>query len=109
MTHWLDTLQVGDVVRFRSKKRVVLRTVLSVRYRAPGRLLCVSFVIMACSWTERPYTVLTRADLVQRALCKTKARVDITRYPAAMAAKADRGRVGAHRETFCCDVVGVFT
>lgn len=69
----VQTLQVGDLVRFGS----VLRKVRAVtprkkpghRYRSnvvPLRVWCVTFAILRRSWTNRPYTVYTHYDLTAK-------------------------------------------
>ena len=63
---WIDELQPGDIVMSgRGTERIVreakAKTTSADPYKA--RVYWVSFVILRCSWTHRPVTVLSRNDL----------------------------------------------
>ena len=103
--HWIDTLQAGDIVRF---KNGAFRTVVEVGYRANGRLLAAVFPILRCSWTRRPHTTIHRGDLLNVAERKEPGRIAIRRYPAARTILADLTTRGPDRVGSCCDVIGSF-
>lgn len=106
MTCWLDALQPGDVVRFRSG---ALRTCMRVN-RSHGEVRGAWFPILRCSWTTRGHTVIGRTDLLQRAECITRAKINLSRYPVARALLEDLHGKGAYHAdgASCCDVIGVF-
>lgn len=60
---WRDALRPGDILRTPSGDLRVVRT---VSKKASGFLWGCTFVIRRRSWTNRPYTVVTRCDLQQR-------------------------------------------
>ncbi len=59
------------------------------------------------SMTKRPNTEIDRSSLIARALLKTNARINVGKHPIAQRILADKVE-REQRETFCCDVVGVF-
>jgi len=96
-TRWVDQLQVGDVVLFKSgTRRTVIHAVLK-----SNRLLAVDFTITRCSWTKRP-TTLSRTDLLQRA-ARRCGRTKLTRLE--KQAASDKKKIGSDRDLFCCDVL----
>lgn len=112
MARWVDTIQPGDVLRFRSG---ALRTVLDVSKRRDGRLHSAHFAIKVCSWTHRGYTILGRSDLLDRLEYRTLARIPLDRFqvPSRLVAEIERMRRARGPADFvpqvtCCDVVGVF-
>jgi hypothetical protein len=122
--HWLDAIQPGDVIRFKSG---ALRTALivmrsdGVRRRGQSRAIpkgfvwSVQFPILHCSWTTRGHTGIHRWDLIQRAECITRARINLEKYPTALALIDDAThpapKDGAYHAdgASCCDVIGVFS
>jgi hypothetical protein len=106
VSHWLDSVQPGDVIRFKSG---ALRTVLDV-WRDNGRVRSVTFPILHCSWTKRGYTVYRRGDLTPHVLCLTRAKMPLHKFPLAQRLIKDLHTNGPPREgsPSCCDVVGVF-
>ena len=73
---WIDRIKKGDVLRFRGD---VLRVVRDVsHYEKYGRTHTnVTLAIRHCSWTGRPYTVLTDHDLRSRGARPTRAKVSL--------------------------------
>lgn len=120
---WLDDAKPGDVIRFKSG---ALRTALRVLYadglRRRGQLVAlpeglvwgIQFPILRCSWTKRGHTGMCRSVLLERAVCITRAHIDLRKFPVAQALIRDLDhpcpKEGAHHEpgAACCDVIGVF-
>jgi hypothetical protein len=101
---WIDTLRVGDVVRFKSGK---LRTVVGVGYK-DGKVSSVGFPILVCSWTGRGYTVLARSDLKIRAQCKTIVKIDLSKHVVGTKLLEECSQVGKDLKLVsCCEIVGV--
>jgi len=102
---WRDDLVVGSVV-YEGGNHSRPRIVRKITRKGNGLVHSVTFSILHCSWTERPYTVLCRSDLATRGFtpagCRvitSKRRLD-KRLAATIANHEDR------RMT-CCDVVGI--
>jgi hypothetical protein len=99
---WFEHLRAGDVLRSRGG---TLRVVRTVTRKKDGRLWGVSFVIMRCSWTKRPYTIYTFTDLKVFRFTYVGARV---RLDSELDRKILRAiRNNGERSLSCCAVRGV--
>jgi hypothetical protein len=99
---WFDHLRPGDVLRSRGG---TLRVVRTVSRKEDGKLWGVSFVIRHCSWTKRPYTVLTFNDLKTFRYTYVGARVRLDRELDRRIADAIRHK--EDRTLTCCAVRGI--
>lgn len=104
---WISRIKKGDVLRSKSGMLRIVRRVSHSHIRFYGIRTTVTFTIQACSWTGRPYTVLTGNDLVQMGYEPVAER-----FP--LRTKFDRTLeldFSAHRSAdcvfSCCDVRGV--
>jgi len=102
---WLDSIRPGDVLRFRTG---TLRTVLDVSHRPNGTVHSVMFAIRHCSWTNRGYTIIDRAGLLDRVDGPTNARINLARQPIAQRLLEDARHPVPHTGITCCEVIGVF-
>lgn len=100
--HWPYTVSPGDVLEGKSG---ALRVVRKVTNGASGFTTYVTFAIMRCSWTRRPYTVMNYIDLKAHGFRPTGIRVKLTTKMDKELTKdiLDKNR----RKLYCWDVVGV--
>ena len=101
--HWVDDLDVGDLVQFKSG---VVRTVISVSKRPDGRLFAAALPILHCSWTHAALTY------VDRWFMRTYGNlhvgwVDVKRYPMMRKLLTNLHASKQTRTMTCCDVIGV--
>ena len=96
---WMAGLKVGDVIRSASGTLRVVRKV--IRFK-DGDLRAVYLSIRHCSWTRRPYTVLSYTDLRCLGFTKVGAnysmRTELDKRLAACIADHNR------RDVTCCEV-----
>ena len=100
---WRDDLRAGDVLVSPSGDYRVVR---KVTMRKSGFIWGVSLAIRRRSWTNRPYTVMTRTDIQQRGFQLSHAKyrfkagtIDVELYRDIV----DHFRQRLH----ACDVIGV--
>lgn len=74
---WTDKIQKGDVLKFQSGKLRVVRSVTHSVGVSGKRRTSVSFSILHCSWTHRPYTSYSGSDLRTLGVRPTKARLSL--------------------------------
>lgn len=115
---WIKRIRKGDVLKARNG---VLRVVRDVSHSGPSNgKTSVTFAIRHCSWTHRPYTVLTGNDLVQFGYRPTKAHVALRKKIDREIERDFNGRLvsangrriscpvlGTDRRIDCCDVRGM--
>jgi len=105
----LDNIKVGDVLRAPSGRLRLVRAVHNSFLRKhwknnPKSRIWVYFVINHCSWTKRPYTLYTVAELE---------RQDYRKMPASFKLNDKFQRllieeIETNVNNFtCCDVVGI--
>lgn len=107
-TKWIEGIKVGDMLRARSGKLRVVRSVSHSESKHYGTRTIVIFTIQHCSWTGRCYTVYTGSDLRSAGYRPTGVNVSLR-------GKVDRmigeefGRRGSMAEAKlrCCDVIGI--
>jgi len=104
---WISKIKKGDVLRSGTGMLRIVRRVSHSFIKYYGIRTSVTFTIQACSWTGRPYTVLTGNDLVQMGYIPMRGRF-------ALKTKFDRtlerdfsADTAADCELTCCDVKGV--
>lgn len=111
---WIARIKVGDVLKSGTGVLRVVRAVShhKIKYSGPEHIRTnVTFAILTCSWTGRPYTVYTGNDLVQMGYRPTRAKVKLNK-------KIDRAIMRVfnappdyskkkHYEVTCCDVRGI--
>lgn len=102
--YWPHDCEIGDILR---DARGNLRTVIYLTRGKNGLPTSVSFPILRCSWTRRPYTTLNYTDLKARGFRPTGARVK--RIPVLMACVAIQASKSTsdERSVYCWDTVGV--
>jgi hypothetical protein len=98
----MSAVQVGDVLQSAAGTQRVVR---KVSMQDDGRLRSVTFSILHCSWTHRPYTVMTASDLRIYGYAPVGHRVRLR-------TKLDRAlnrAINDHtcRELSCCAVKGI--
>lgn len=109
---WLDDIQPGDVLLERgdiNKPRVVRavrRHPKGDRYGRDGLLAGITFTIKHCSWVERCYTMLGRADLKTRKFAPSGVRKQSMTTLDKMIA-LDLTKSAHEKHLDCCDVRGV--
>jgi len=59
---WRDNIKDGDVLLIGNDYRVVRRATYTTKH-GNKTLSAVTLAIRRCSWTKRPYTVVSRSDL----------------------------------------------
>lgn len=105
---WRDEIQAGDIL-YEGGNPDKPRVVRAATYGSSGRLHSVTFAILRCSWTGRPYTVVCRPDLKTRGfqpsgLRRSEMTLMDKRLNAAIEAS---GRGGARTSLTCCHVHGI--
>ncbi|HET6725856.1 MAG TPA: hypothetical protein VFH85_07620 [Gammaproteobacteria bacterium] len=108
----IDSLQVGDLVRFRGALRVVRGVNRFAGYRKskrkPSQVQSIDFSILRCSWTRRPYTVVSRCDLYRVPLEIVKRGFGTEHGPLDVLLQRDIDARGCAPSLLqCCDVIGV--
>lgn len=110
---WVDQLQVGDVLRrgkdFRVVREVTLNNKKNMR-GAPrvdrlGKPQMISFSILKCSWTHRPYTCYNVREVVISGWIPAGFRLKLDRLYDKLLAEDLHKLKDLNLD--CCDVVGV--
>ena len=114
---WIHKIKKGDVLKSGSGKLRVVRDVSHNQVKHYALRTSVTFAIMHCSWTERPYTTYTGQDLVNMKYRPTRAKVTLRKkidkaIERVMYARDGRSALpdyGAKKpyEVTCCDVEGI--
>ena len=106
MMDWRDKLRKGDIIRSAAGTERVVREA-HYRQRKGSGLLCVTCTILNCSWTERCYTFLFRADLAK--FRPTGKRKRLTSPQDKLVARAIResSRSNHWKVLNCCTVEGI--
>ncbi len=99
---WMRDVKVGDVLVNASGTYRVVR---AASFFPNGKLATVTFVINHCSWTGRPYTVMSFTDLRQQGYRPARARSKLNGPMDAHIARV----VADHRDRSlsCCAVKGI--
>ena len=105
---WRDDIKAGSVLYERgdpNRPRIVRKVSMDKRKGRDGLIACVTFSILRCSWTHRPYTVISRSDLNWRGFTPVGVRVtNMTLMDKRLnAAILDLD----NRRLSCCDVRGI--
>lgn len=105
----IDSLQVGDLVRVNGTLRVVrgLGIPTPKSSRRKDRAYSVTFSIRRCSWTRRPYTVVSRCALYNVPLEVVVRGYGTERGPLDVLLQADCDARTGPSLLECCDVIGV--
>lgn len=104
---WMDKVKIGSILQTRGGQYRIVRSV--SHYKRPpnkGKLRCVYFAIKRCSWTHRPYTIMSYNDLYQNGYSITSMTY---KFGAKIDAKLAQ-EIADHelRSMSCCDVKGVY-
>jgi hypothetical protein len=105
---WRDDIKIGTVLYERgdmNRPRIVREVAMSKGKGREGFLCAVTFSILRCSWTHRPYTVVCRSDLKCRGF--TPAGVRVTSMTL-MDKRLNAAIIDLdNRRLSCCDVRGM--
>ena len=104
----IDSLEVGDLVRLNGSLRVV-RDIGRRRRKSridDSQVYSVTFAIMRCSWTRKPYTVRGRCDLYHADLAVVQKGYGTERGPLDVFLQRDLANNG-DCVLKCCDVIGI--
>jgi hypothetical protein len=100
----IDDLRAGDIVAFNRRVRVVREVT-----RRRGRVSHVTFSILRCSWTRRPFTTRNRSDLYHVDLMILVRDYPIDATPLEALLYRDIMNTREKSVLQCCDVIGVLT
>lgn len=108
----IDSLEVGDLVMFRGSLRIVRDVGRFQGYRKskrkPRQVQSVVFSIQKCSWTRRPYTVVSRCELYRVPFAIIKRGFGVEHGPIDVLLNRDvLSTKGSPSILQCCDVIGV--
>lgn len=98
---WIDKLRAGDIIKFGENLRIVLEV-----KKFNSKVQYVTFIILRCSWTRRPYTVYSRREVLARGKPLHK-RVNLKRQPFATLVNDLNAPTPKQCVLQCDDVVGV--
>jgi hypothetical protein len=106
----IDSLELGDLVRINGTLRVV-RDVSPGRFKqAQVRVRSITFSILRCSWTRRPYTVKNRCDLYHAKVEVVQKGFGCEHGPIEVVLQEDITKRFYDKSLLeCCDVIGVIT
>lgn len=102
---WIRELQPGDVVQSGAGMFRVVRSISTSEIPYHTTRSSITFTIQRCSWTKKPYTVMTCNDLITLGYRKVRARVSLrNKFSEAL---AETFGAGKDCKLHCCDVRGI--
>lgn len=105
----IDSLEVGDLVRFNGTLRVVrdLGIPTPKSSRRKDRVYSVTFAIRRCSWTRKPYTVVSRVAMYNVPFEVVRRGYGTVRGPIDYLLQQDCENRRGDTLLKCCDVIGI--
>lgn len=105
----IDSLQVGDLVRLNGTLRIVrgIHKPNPKSTKPHNRVYSVTFSILRCSWTRKPYTVKGRVDMYNVPLEVVQRDYGTMHNPIDVLLQADCENRSGDTLLKCCDVIGV--